>query len=131
MHKAPACAGSREGSNHIESYVRWPFLAFLQEAISRTWTHDLMVTRQQFTTAPGLPFIQIMFHSSKLKQNKQDACGISMAEQSFWQERLAADKHEMPNKRERILNWFYSDGVEITRWVEVCQLKCVRSLTVY
>ena len=47
MHVAPACAGSGEGSDHLGLLYTAPFPAFLQEAVSRTWTRDLMVTRQQ------------------------------------------------------------------------------------
>jgi hypothetical protein len=47
MHKAPACAESREGSGPLWVLCMQPFPAFLQEVVSRTLTHDLMVTRQQ------------------------------------------------------------------------------------
>jgi hypothetical protein len=36
---------------------RQPFLAFLQEAVSRTWTHDLMSQDNSFPAASGLPFL--------------------------------------------------------------------------
>jgi hypothetical protein len=49
VHVAPVCIGSKEGSDHFGSYVRSLSLHYykLKEAVSRTWTHDLMVTRQQ------------------------------------------------------------------------------------
>jgi hypothetical protein len=41
VHEAPALHGSGEGSDHLGSL----YVAF-QEAVSTTWTRDLLATRQ-------------------------------------------------------------------------------------
>jgi hypothetical protein len=53
VHVAPTCAGSRDGSDHFG-----PFSAILQEVVSRTWTHDLMVTRQQRYRCAKAPLLK-------------------------------------------------------------------------
>jgi hypothetical protein len=47
VHVATACTGSEEGSNHFGSNVRNISLHFCKRLFSKTWTHDLMVTREQ------------------------------------------------------------------------------------
>jgi hypothetical protein len=67
VHVAPTCAGFKEGS-----YV-CSISLHLQEAVSKTWTHNLMVTRQQlyrYTRAP-LMIHPINLGSQKIAQMKK------------------------------------------------------------
>jgi hypothetical protein len=69
VHVAPACAGSREGSDHFVSYVRR--VSLLQEVVSRLnpWPHGYNSQGNIFTTVAGSPsfyciwsaYIGIMF----------------------------------------------------------------------
>jgi hypothetical protein len=54
---SPVCARSGEGSHYFGSLCMQPFSVFPQEPVSRTWTHDLMVTRQQHYCWPGLSLL--------------------------------------------------------------------------
>jgi hypothetical protein len=46
--KLPLCMGSKEGLDPLVVCVRSLSLQILQEAVSTTRTHDLLVTRRQF-----------------------------------------------------------------------------------
>jgi len=58
--KAPAYAGSGKGSHHYWCIVCSLTLFFIQEAVSRTWTRDLLVTWQQlYQLRQGYPSLSI------------------------------------------------------------------------
>jgi hypothetical protein len=60
VHVAPACAGSREGSDRFGSYVRSLSLHFCKRLFPGT--HDLMVTRQQLYCRARAPLLQQTWH---------------------------------------------------------------------
>jgi hypothetical protein len=55
VHVTPTCSGSEEESDHFRSYVR--SISFLKDVVSSTWTHDIMVTRQQVYHCTRLPIL--------------------------------------------------------------------------
>jgi hypothetical protein len=66
VYVVPACAGSRKGPTTLGlTYGTFPCI--LQEAVSKTRTHDLLVRRQQLYCCARLRF-QFVFMLNK-KQN--------------------------------------------------------------
>jgi hypothetical protein len=56
IHIAPACTGSREGSDHFRSYVHSLFLHFCKKLFPGFEPMTLWSQGNNFTVAPGLPF---------------------------------------------------------------------------
>jgi hypothetical protein len=56
VHVAPAYTGSEEGYNYFGSYVPSFYMHFCKWLFPGL---DLMVTRQQLTVMPGLPFTEL------------------------------------------------------------------------
>ena len=59
VHVAPACAGSREGSDHFGSIVRSLSLHFCKRLFPGLEPMTSWSQGSSFTTAPRLPFHQI------------------------------------------------------------------------
>jgi hypothetical protein len=56
VHVAPACAGSREGSDHFGSYVRSLSLHFCKWLFLGLEPMTAWSQGNNFTAAPGLPY---------------------------------------------------------------------------
>jgi hypothetical protein len=56
MNVAPACAGSREGSNHFGSYVHSLSLNFCKRLFPRLEPMASWSQGNSFTAVPGLPY---------------------------------------------------------------------------
>ena len=59
VHVAPACAGSREGSDHFGSIVRSLSLHFCKRLFPGLEPMTSWSQGSSFTTAPRLPFIDV------------------------------------------------------------------------